>query len=87
MIFLLAAIIFPICKTRQDRLVWKEASRKDQDRNWEQEISECEASLAEAMRKRHDIVQLTAESIQGFQSANHVVCVGRKRGKTGVSRC
>jgi hypothetical protein len=62
MVFLLAAILFPIRKTRQDRLVWKESSREDQDRNWEQEVGECEASLAEAMRKRHGIVQLGARA-------------------------
>ena len=63
-LFLLAAIIFPICKTRQDRLVRKETSREDQDRNWEQEVSEREASLADAIRKRHGAVRLVAQAIQ-----------------------
>jgi hypothetical protein len=79
-LFLLAAIIFPIRETRQDGLIGKESSREDQDRNWEQEVGEREASLADAMRKRHGVVQLVAQAIQEFQSANHLVCVGRKRG-------
>ena len=62
-LFLLAAIIFPVCKTRQDWLVGKESSREDKDRNWEQEVSEGEASLADAMRKRHCMVQLVAQPI------------------------
>ena len=48
-LFLLAAIIFPVCKTRQDWLIGKESSREDQDRNREQEVSEREASMADAV--------------------------------------
>ena len=54
MAFLLAAILSPIRKARQDRLVGKESSREDEDRDWEQEIGKREASLADAIRGRHD---------------------------------
>jgi hypothetical protein len=87
MAFLLAAILSPIRKARQDRLVGKESSREDEDRDWEQEIGEREASLADAIRERHGIFQLVAQAVQDFHSANHFVCVGCERGKTGVSRC
>jgi hypothetical protein len=75
MMFLLAAILFPIRKTRQDRLVWKESSREDEDRNWEEEVGEREASLADAVRKRHGIVQLGARAKASSQRTMSSVLV------------
>jgi hypothetical protein len=51
--FLSIFAILPICKTRQYRLVGKEASCEDQNRNREKEVRKSKTGHAQAARGHH----------------------------------